>query len=334
MEKKFTRSGLETSLLGYGSAPIGNLFRSITTDVAHQTVHAAWDAGIRFYDTAPLYGHGLAEHRMADALFQYPREEYVLCTKVGRTLTPSPAGSFDHGSWEKVPPLKAEFDYSFDATFRQVEQSSQRMMSDKFDILLVHDIDFFTHGTNQPQRFQEAIQGSFKALIQMREEGTVSAIGVGVNETDVCYDVAKLVDIDTLLLAGRYTLLEQESLDNLMPLCEERGISVILGGVFNSGILATGATPEAKFNYGKAPKHILEKTQKIQSVCNEFGVSLPAAAIQFAAAHPAVVNICLGARDLDQWNKNFTYLREKIPTDFWQSLRQQRLIREDAPTPT
>lgn len=333
MKRKFARSGIETSLLGFGSAPIGNLFKSIPTDVAHEMVHAAWDAGIRFYDTAPMYGHGLAEHRMSDALFEYPRNEYILCSKVGRALTPSSIGSFDHGSWEKVPPLKADFDYSFDGTFRQVEQSLQRMMSDRIDVLLVHDIDTYTHGTAQSQRFKESIEGSFKALIKMRDEGTTSAIGVGVNETDVCYNVAKEVDIDILLLAGRYTLLEQESLDDLMPLCEERKISVILGGVFNSGILATGATLGAKFNYAKAPEHILEKTRKIQSVCEEFAVSLPAAAIQFSAAHPAVVNVCLGARNLDQWNQNFMYLSEVIPGDFWQKLIKQGLLREDAPIP-
>ena len=334
MKRRFARSGIETTLLGFGSAPIGNLFKSITTEVAHEMVHSAWNAGIRFYDTAPMYGHGLAEHRMSDALFEYPRSEYILCSKVGRTLTPSPMGSFDHGAWEKVPPLKADFDYSYEGTFKQVEQSLQRMMSDRIDVLLVHDIDTYTHGNSQPQRYKEAIQGSFKALIKMREEGITSAIGVGVNETDVCYNVAREVDIDALLLAGRYTLLEQESLDDLMPLCEQRGISVILGGVFNSGILATGATAGAKFNYAKAPEKILEKTRKIQSICKDFGVSLPAAAIQFSAAHPAVVNVCLGARNLEQWNQNFAYLNEAIPNDFWQKLVKQGLLREDAPIPS
>lgn len=334
MIRKFIRSGMQTTLLGFGSAPIGNLFKSITTDMAHKMVHSAWNSGIRFYDTAPMYGHGLAEHRMSDALFEYPRSEYVLCSKVGRTLTPSRLGSFDHGAWAKVPPLKADFDYSYDGTFRQVEQSLQRMMSDRIDVLLVHDIDKYTHGDSQSQRYREAIQGSFKALIKMRDEGTTSAIGVGVNETDVCYKVAKEVDIDALLLAGRYTLLEQDSLDDLMPLCEERGISVILGGVFNSGILATGASAGAKFNYEKAPSHILEKTKKIQLICKEFAVSLPAAAIQFSAAHPAVVNVCLGARNLEQWNQNFSYLNEVIPGDFWQKLIKQGLLREDAPIPS
>jgi len=333
VKRKFARSEIETSLLGFGSAPIGNLFRSITTEVAHEMVHSAWNAGVRFYDTAPMYGHGLAEHRMSDALFRYPRSEYILCSKVGRKLTPSPIGSFDHGAWEKVPPLKADFDYSYEGTFKQVEQSLQRMMSDRIDVLLVHDIDTYTHGTSQPQRYKEAIEGSFKALIKMRDEGITSAIGVGVNETDVCYNVAREVDIDALLLAGRYTLLEQESLDDLMPLCEERGISVILGGVFNSGILATGASAEAKFNYAKAPDDILDKTRKIQLVCKEFGVSLPAAAIQFSAAHPAVVNVCLGARNLEQWDQNFAYLNETIPNDFWQKLVKQGLLREDAPIP-
>lgn len=333
MKRVFARSGITTTLLGFGSAPLGNLFRPIATNDAHEMIHASWEAGIRFYDTAPMYGHGLAEHRMSDALFEYPREEYLLCTKVGRTLTPSKPGSFDHGAWSKVPPLKSEFDYSYDGTFRQLEGSLQRMMSDRVDILLVHDIDRFTHGDNQPTRFKEAVAGSFKALIKMRDEGVTSCIGVGVNETDVCYKVAQEIDIDVLLLAGRYTLLDHDSLNDLMPLCEERKISVILGGAFNSGILATGAVPGAKFNYSTAPEHIMEKTRRIESVCKEFNVSLPAAAIQFVSAHPTVVNICLGARNMNQWKENYNLLNEKIPSDFWSTLVTKGLVRVDAPLP-
>jgi len=333
MSRTFKRSGLKTSILGFGSGPLGNIFRPISTTEAHEMVHAAWDSGIRLYDTAPMYGHGLAEHRMSDALFEYPRDEYVLSTKVGRTLTPAKPGTFDHGVWSKVPPLKAEFDYSYDATFKQVGESLQRMMIDRADILLVHDIDRFTHGEDQPARFNEAIKGSFKALIEMREAGAVKEIGIGVNEADVCFNAAQEVDIDTILLAGRYTLLEQEPLNDLLPLCIERNISIIAGGVLNSGILATGAVKEAKYNYGPAPTEVLEKVVKIEKYCKKYNVPLPAAAMQFVAAHPAVVNVCIGARNMTQWRSNFEYLNYSIPAAFWSDLRKNGLIREDAPIP-
>lgn len=333
MQRTFARSGLRTSLLGFGSAPLGNIFRPISTADAHEMVRSAWQAGIRLFDTAPMYGHGLAEHRMSDALFEFPRDEYVLSTKVGRTLVPSAPGTFDHGVWAKVPPLKSEFDYSYSACFRQVEDSLQRMMSDRIDVLFVHDIDRFTHGDNQPARFKEAVAGSFKALIELREQGSVREIGVGVNEVDVCYKVAQEVDIDSILLAGRYTLLEQEPLDDLLPLCSERKISIVLGGVFNSGILATGAIKGAKYNYVAAPTTILEKVSKMEQVCSEFNIPLAAAAIQFASAHPAVVNVCIGARNMEQWNQNFELLNLQIPSDFWTKMKKQGLVREDAPLP-
>ena len=333
MQRTFARSGLKTSLLGFGSAPLGNIFRTISTADSHEMVRAAWDAGIRLYDSAPMYGHGLAEHRMSDALFEYPRDEYVLCTKVGRTLVPAAPGTFDHGVWAKVPPLNAQFDYSYEGCFQQVHDSLQRMMSDRVDVLFVHDVDRYTHGADQPARFKEAVNGSFKALIEMRDAGQVKEIGAGVNEADVCYQIAQEVDIDSILLAGRYTLLEQDPLDDLLPLCDERKISIVLGGVFNSGILATGAVKGAKYNYSEAPVEIMEKVAKIEVICAEFNIPLAAAALQFAAAHPSVVNVCVGARNMQQWNQNFALLNHSIPTDFWTRLKKTGLVREDAPVP-
>jgi len=280
-----------------------------------------------------MYGHGLAEHRMSDALFDHPREQYVLSTKVGRTLTPAHPGTFDHGVWAKVPPLKSDFDYSYEGTYQQVHDSLQRMMTNRADILLVHDIDRFTHGEDQPLRFKEAIQGSFRALLEMREAGAVSEIGVGVNEADVCYAVAQEVDIDSILLAGRYTLLEQDPLDDLLPLCETRKISVIAGGVLNSGILATGAIPGAKYNYSEAPVEIMDKVVEIEKVCSRYNVPLAAAAMQFVAAHPAIVNVCVGARNMQQWRQNIENLNHPIPSDFWREMKKFGLIRDDAPTP-
>src|SRR6478736_1802927 len=290
------RGDIDVTVVGYGGAPIGNIFRPITAADAQAQIEAAWVAGIRAYDTAPMYGHGLSEHRLGHALLEHDRDEYVLSTKVGRTLTPAPRGSFDTGVWVDVPPLRADFDYSYDAVLRQVEDSLQRMCQDRFDILFVHDVDVYTHGDAQPQRFEEALAGAFPALLRLRDEGVVRAIGVGVNEADVCQAVVERVDIDCLLLAGRYTLLEQEPAQTLFPLCQDRDIAVLLGGVFNSGILATGPVPGAKFNYGPAPVDVVERAWRLNDVCRAHGVPLPAAAIAFALAHPVVAQVVLGAR--------------------------------------
>jgi len=327
------RGDIDVTVVGYGGAPIGNIFRPITAADAQAQIEAAWVAGIRAYDTAPMYGHGLSEHRLGHALLEHDRDEYVLSTKVGRTLTPAPRGSFDTGVWVDVPPLRADFDYSYDAVLRQVEDSLQRMCQDRFDILFVHDIDRYTHGDTQPKRFAEAIAGAFPALIRLRDEGVVRAIGVGVNEADVCRDVVKQVDIDCLLLAGRYTLLEQEPAHTLFPECEDRGISVLLGGVFNSGILATGPTPGAKFNYAPAPPEILDRARRLEDVCRAHDVPLAAAAISFALAHPVVKQVILGARNVDQQARNLAWLDTDIPADMWSVARAAGLIDADAPTP-
>lgn len=327
------RGDIDVTVIGYGGAPIGNIFRAISAADAQAQIEAAWSAGIRAFDTAPMYGHGLSEHRLGHALLDHDREDYVLSTKVGRTLIPAPRGTFDTGVWVNVPPLRAEFDYSYDGVLRQVEDSLQRMCQDRFDMLFVHDIDRYTHGDAQPQRFQEAIAGAFPALIRLRDEGLVKAIGVGVNEADVCEDVVNQVDVDVLLLAGRYTLLEQEPASNLLPLCTERNVSVVLGGVFNSGILATGPVPSAKFTYAPAPPDIMAKAAMLDAVCKNHNVPLPAAAIQFAMAHPAVKQAILGARTVEQQAQNLAWVDTAIPADFWRDCRKDGLIDEQAPTP-
>jgi D-threo-aldose 1-dehydrogenase len=332
--RTITRGQLEVTVVGYGGAPIGNIFRAIPADDAQALIDAAWASGIRSFDTAPMYGHGLSEHRLGHALLDRPREDYVLSTKVGRTLIPAPRGSFDSGVWVDVPPLRAEFDYAYDAVLRQVEDSLQRMCQDRFDILFVHDVDRYTHGDAQPQRFAEALAGAFPALIRLRDEGVVRSIGVGVNEADVCRAVVEQVDIDCLLLAGRYTLLEQQPAQTLFPLCQDRDIAVLLGGVFNSGILATGAVAGAKFNYAPAPPDVLDHTRRLEKVCQTHAVPLPAAAIAFALAHPVVKQIILGARTIAQQNQNQAWLHTEIPAAFWADCREAGLIDEAAPVPT
>lgn len=327
------RAAIDVTLVGFGGGPIGNLFSAVPAAEADEVIDAAWRAGIRTFDTAPLYGHGLSEHRLGHALLGRPREHYVLTTKVGRKLVPSPRGTFDSGLWVDVPPLRAEYDYSYDGVRRQVEDSLQRMCQDRFDILLVHDIDRYTHGPAQPQRFREAIEGAFPALVQLRAEGPVRAIGVGVNEADVCAEVIRQVDVNVVLLAGRYTLLEQQPARELFPLCLDRQVAVFLGGVLNSGILATGAIPGAMFNYAPAPPAILDRVARLQEWCRDHDVELPTAALHFALAHPAVKQAVLGLRSVAQLDQITSGLRQDVPDGFWSDGRERGLIAPDAVTP-
>ena len=331
--RPFGRVGMPVTVAGFGGAPIGNFLRPIAEDDAQALVADAWDAGVRFFDTAPLYGHGLSEHRLGHALLHRPRAEYVLSTKVGRRLHPQEPGTFSTGPWVEAGPFRSEFDYGYDAVMREVEDSLHRLCTDRVDILFIHDCDTPTHGADQPRRFREAIDGAYPALATLRDQGVVKAIGIGVNEAAVCLAAIAEADLDCILLAGRYTLLEQDPLDDLMPACAERGIAVVLGGVFNSGILATGPVPGAKFDYHPAPAHILERAAALQEVCARYDVPLPAAAVQFAAAHPAVASLLIGARTLEQQHRNVAYFEHPIPGRLWEDLRATGLIRDDAPTP-
>lgn len=332
--RRFGRVGFPVTLAGYGATLIGNLGRAMDNATAHTLVDDAWERGVRFYDTAPLYGHGLSEHRLGHALFPRDRQEYVLSTKVGRRLHPAPRGTFSTGSWVDTAPFRADFDYSYDGVMRQLEDSLQRLCADRIDVLLIHDCDVWTHGpAAQPQRFREAMTGAYPALARLRDEGVVRAIGLGVNETAVCLAALQEADLDCLLLAGRYTLLEQDPLDDLLPLCQERGVAVVLGGVFNSGILATGGVDAARHNYTRASPDVLRRVHRFDAVCRRYGVPLGAAAVQFVAAHPSVVNVCLGARSIAQQKANQAAFRHPIPPTLWAELKSLKLIREDAPTP-
>lgn len=327
------RGAFDVTVVGFGGGPIGNLFSAVPAAEVDGVIDAAWRSGIRTFDTAPLYGHGLSEHRIGHALMERPRADYVLSTKVGRTLIPSPRGTFDTGLWVDVPPLRAAYDYSFDGVRRQVEDSLQRMCQDRFDILLVHDIDRYTHGNDQSERFREAVEGAFPALVRLRAEGMVRAIGVGVNEADVCADVVRQVDVDVVLLAGRYTLLEQRPAGDLLPLCLDRHVAVFLGGVFNSGILATGAIPGAMFNYAPAPQAVRDRVSRLKALCRDHDVELPAAALHFALAHPAVKQAILGMRSVAQLNQITSGLGQAVPDGFWSDGRERGLIAPDAVTP-
>lgn len=332
-KRKFGRLDLHVTAFAFGTAPIGNIFREIPEDKAGAMIARAWDAGVRFFDTAPMYGHGLAELRAGHALRWKNRDEFVLASKVGRVLKPAPRAAIDFAPWVNAAPFAMEFDYSYDGTMRAFEDSLQRLGLERMELCFIHDIDRFTRGDSQPEVFAQAMDGAWKALSRLRDEGVVKGIGVGVNEWEVCEAALRERDFDCFLLAGRYTLLEQDALDSFLPLCEERGAAVVVGGGFNSGILATGAVEGAKYNYAPAPAAILEKVRRIEAVCRDHAVPLGAAALQFVVAHPAIPAFCAGTSTIEQLDRNLEWFSHPIPAGFWADLKSQGLLREDAPVP-
>ncbi|MEZ5907133.1 MAG: aldo/keto reductase [Geminicoccaceae bacterium] len=329
-------SEVEVTTHGFGGVPLGNLYRKCSDEDARATLGAAWAAGIRFYDTAPLYGHGMSEHRIGHFMHQHPRDEWVLSTKIGRVLkAKDPSLGIDTRNFVDYHPFEGVFDYTYDGVMRSFEDSLQRLATYRVDVLLVHDIDIWTHGSEEGRKakFRELMDSGYKALRELRDSGTVKAIGAGVNEVQAMLEFGRAGVFDCFLLAGRYTLLEQDSLDPFLALCAERGAGVIVGGGFNSGILATGAVPGAKYNYSPAPEDIVAKVKKIEAVCAEFDVALPAAALQFVTAHPAVPTFCAGTRNVEQLEQNVAWFEAPIPGAFWQALKDRGLLREDAPVP-
>ncbi len=333
--RKFGRSTLKVTDMGFGAAPIGNFLKPIGEADSDAMVQHAWNAGMRYFDTAPYYGHGLSEARLGYSLRWKPRDEYVLSTKVGRVLKASPRKTTDFKPWVDGLPFTCHFDYSYDGTMRSFEDSLQRLGLERIDILFIHDCDVFTHGPEkQKVYFKQAMDGCYRALVKLREQGAVKAIGVGVNDWQVSYDFLRHGDFDCLLVAGRYTLLEQDSLGELLPLCVKRNAAVVIGGGLNSGILATGAVPGAKYNYQPAPEPIMEKVRKIEAVCKVYKVPLAAAALQFLLAHPAIAAHVPGTRTVAQMKQNIAWVSHPIPVDLWYDLKRKGLLREDAPVPT
>lgn len=332
-KNKFGRVDLEVTAFGFGTAPVGNIFREIDEETSDGMFQAAWDSGVRYYDTAPMYGHGLAELRTGQSLRWKNRDDLVLSSKVGRRLIPAKRSDIDFAPWTNAAPFNLEFDYTYDGTMRAFEDSLQRLALERMDICFIHDIDIFTRGDAQPDVFKQAMDGAWKALAKLRDEGVVSAIGVGVNEWQVCQAALEARDFDCFLLAGRYTLLEQEAQDTFLPMCEARGAAVVVGGGFNSGILATGAREGAKYNYAPAPAEIMDRVAKIEAVCADHQVPLPAAALQFVVAHPAIPSFIAGTRTIAQLEQNLNWFRHEIPADFWAELKHEGLLRIDAPVP-
>ena len=332
--RQIANTDLSVTQLGFGGAPLGNMYDAIEERTATDTVRTAFEVGIGLFDTAPLYGHGLSEHRVGEALRHYQRDDFVLSTKIGRLLKPTPADQVDGQIFQGTLPFSFHYDYSYDAVMRSFEDSLQRLGMHRIDILLIHDVDIWTHGSQEAsdQRIHEVMTGGYKALLKLREEGVIKAIGAGVNEWQICQTLAEQGDFDCFLLAGRYTLLEQAALDSFLPLCEQRKISVIIGGPYNTGILATGAIAGAYYNYQPAPAEIMAHTAQIEAVCQRYNVALASAALQFPLAHPAVASVIPGARTPDEIKRNVEIFSASVPADLWQELKAEGLLREDAPT--
>ena len=328
---------LDLSIMGFGGAPLGNLYKAISEGEAHATLKAAWDAGIRLYDTAPQYGLGTSEERIGRGLAGRPRSDYVLSTKVGRLLSDAgPGEKADLPQFAGLPDRTFRYDYSYDGVMRSWEESRLRLGLDRIDILLVHDVDVASHGSREAsdRRVRELFdQGGNRALTELQHAGLVVAIGAGVNEWQVCEALLGLGRFDCFLLAGRYTLLEQQALDSFLPLCEERQVGIILGGPFNSGILATGPVAGAFYNYAPAPPEIISRVGAIEAVCREHGVRLIEAALQFVLGHPAVTTVIPGANSPEQVAANVALLSAEIPQTLWADLKGEGLLRPDAPVP-
>ena len=328
------KGALQFTELGFGTAPVGGLYRPVSGDEAHATMTRAWDAGVRYFDTAPLYGLGQSETRLNRALAG--RSGFIVSSKVGRLLRPSRAGEVRDGigKWFDVPNRKEIFDYSYDGVMRSVEFSLERTGLDRIDLIYAHDLDIFTHGSAEAMqaRLDEFMASGYKALVALRDQGVIRGFGAGINEWQPAQWLVERGDFDIFLLAGRYTLLEQEALDSFLPLCLARSVGIVIGGPYNSGVLATGARPGAFYNYNPAPDWVLAKVAKIEAVCAAHKVRLVDAAFQFPLLHPAVVSIIPGGQGVAEVDANVRAASATIPPALWDELKAQGLMRQDAPT--
>ncbi|MFJ2030163.1 aldo/keto reductase [Streptosporangium sp. NPDC087985] len=315
------RTDVEVTRLGLGLAPIGGLFTAVGDEAARATVEAAWDLGLRYFDTAPLYGCGLSERRTGAVLSGKPREEFALSTKVGRLLVPRGADTQEF--WAEPSDLTPVFDFSYAGVLRSHAESLQRLGLDRIDIAHIHDPD---------DHFADAVSGAYPALAELRARGQVGAVSAGMNQAGMLADLARAGDFDCFMLAGRYTLLDQSGLDELLPLCREKGISVLAAGVYNSGLLAD-PKPGAHYDYAPADRALVDRALAIRAVCERHGVPLRAAAIQFPLSHPAVASVVIGARSPEEITDNTAMFEWDIPGALWADLKKDGLLPEEAPTP-
>jgi D-threo-aldose 1-dehydrogenase len=325
------------ALPGFGGAPLGNLYRALDDAEAVELVRHAYRAGIRYFDTAPHYGQGLSELRMGRALRDFPRDTYQLSTKVGRLLTASNAASRVQNGYVDALPFVPHYDYTRDGVRRSLDDSLRRLQLARIDFVFVHDIDAATHGDEHAGRFRDTLEGALPALRELKDAGTIRGFGLGVNDVAICRETLRHADLDVILLAGRYTLADQSALSELLPECARRDVAVVLGGPYNSGILASGSRPRdgsiPYFNYAPAPADVIARVAAIEEACAQFALPLKAAALQFPLGHAAIACVLPGARSRAEFDDNRAMASFPIPAAFWLALRERSLIDAAAPLP-
>jgi D-threo-aldose 1-dehydrogenase len=333
--RRLGRTDVDVSVLGFGGATIGGLSARVPEHQSQATLEAAWDEGIRYFDTAPFYGLGLSELRVGGLLRERSRAEFVISTKVGRVLRAPVDLERRRASWPGGLGFEVKFDYTYDGILRAYEDSLQRLGLTRIDLAIVHDLDLGTHSSQArwDAFMAQLITSGWRALDELRSARMIRGIGVGINPRGMIPHFLELFDPDFFLVAGRYTLMEQEVLDDELPACVERGVGIVIGAVFNSGLLATGPSPGARYDYTDPTPDQIERVRRIQAVCERYAVPLVAAALQFPLAHPAVASVIPGPVTTEQARSNAAGIRHSIPPDLWRELKQEGLLRADAPTP-
>jgi D-threo-aldose 1-dehydrogenase len=335
--RRVGRTRLEVTTLGLGGAPMGGFRATISDAEAMALTDTAYELGVRYFDTSPFYGYGRSELRMGAALREKPRGDFVLSTKIGRIMHAMKPGEAPPPEFREngLPGFAPAFDYTYDGVMRSLEHSHLRLGMAKIDIALVHDVDFWTIKDRAilDQRFKTVMDSGYKALDELRRAGVIGAIGVGINESDTSLRFIQAGDFDCMLLAGRYTLLEQGALEAFLPECVKRNVSVILGGPYNSGILTGGVKDNTTHDYAQAPGHLIDKARRIEAICQRHGVALGAAAMQFPLFHPALCSVIPGALSTTEVKQNVERLSAKIPTELWSELKREKLLDPAAPTP-
>ena len=330
-QRQVGKTSLYVTELGFGAASIGNLYRETSDLEARQVIEKCWDLGIRFFDTAPEYGHGLAERRLGDALRTYPSNQYVLSTKVGDVLYTQPNKTPPENKFINKLDFFLKYDYSYDGIMRCFEDSTQRLGLSQIDLLLIHDLDPVIHKDNFESHFKTFIESGYKAFEELRSSDAVKAVGLGVKDADVCARAMKYGTYDCFMLERNYTLLEQPALTSFLPRCEKENVSIFIAGPFASGILATGPVKNAHFHHQEADQVMLDRVTKMKLICDEFNVPLAAAAIQFPLMHPAISSVVVGSRSAERMQQNVDFYNAVIPNELWTTLKEQKIIPMEAP---
>ncbi len=335
-KRKLGHTDVAPTELGFGGGPLGELFERVSESQAQETLKVAWDVGVRYFDTAPFYGYGKSEHRIGRFLREKEREEFLLSTKVGRVLQATHnLKNSSQNMWVGGLPFDCTFDYSYDGIMRSYEDSLQRLGLNSVDLLLIHDLDYFFHTTEEQvsASLAQVYTSGWRALDELRSSGQIKGVGAGLNMLGIVPRLLDMADLDFFIIAMPYTLLNQDALDVEFPKCADQGVSIVVGSVFASGILATGPTEDAFYGYAPASAEILEKTRHIETICKRHNTPLAAAALQFPLAHPIVSAVIPGAHKPAHIHSNYKFFKQEIPDDLWAELKAEKLVRSDAPTP-